>query len=199
MDAFPAWKETAVEIGRYLVLGTMHVSMKTAATLDAWGRPLPGHWNSRRIDIPNEEANLLLAADPAAQASRTVEVMLSEADRFAVSDTAIGVPDRATVPFLIDHLASCGVPAFDPQERPLREHPLCELIARLLDLRRSAPYRTVADLLRQAGNAPPNGVIHVQRQKCPCAHAAPRGERVAPIKIPCGREVRSGGRQFRPG
>jgi len=119
-----------------------------AATLDAWGRPLPGHWNSRRIDIPNEEANLLLAADPAAQASRTVEVMLSEADRFAVSDTAIGVPDRATVPFLIDHLASCGVPAFDPQERPLREHPLCELIARLLDLRRSAPYRTVADLLR---------------------------------------------------
>ena len=25
-----------MEIGRYLVLGTMHVSMKTAATLDAW-------------------------------------------------------------------------------------------------------------------------------------------------------------------
>jgi len=161
-----------------------------AACFDAWGRPLPDHWNTRRIDIPHEEENLLLAADPAAQAARIVAILTAEttpttnavqpqtgetrasasaverqrptsnneerrtknqeplAPRFAVSDTAIGVPDRATVPFLIDHLASCGVSAFDPQERPLREHPLCELIARLLDLRRAAPYRTVADLLR---------------------------------------------------
>lgn len=36
MDPFPLWKEITVEIGRYLVLGTMHVSMKTAATLDEW-------------------------------------------------------------------------------------------------------------------------------------------------------------------
>ena len=199
-----------------------------AAHFDVWGRPLYDHWNARRIDIPDEENNLLLAEDPAAQARRIVAILTAEtvpttnavqiqtggtrdaasaggricdsvqgcrvigragppdpplscntaasplaatdgasggralpemhriadapsagsANGFAISDTAIGVPDRATVPFLIDHLASCGVPAFDPQERPLREHPLCELIARLLDLRRAAPYRTVADLLR---------------------------------------------------
>ncbi|MBB6122906.1 hypothetical protein [Sphingobium subterraneum] len=46
MDVCIFWKETTVEIGRYLVLGTMHVSMKTAELLDAWallepsGRPL---------------------------------------------------------------------------------------------------------------------------------------------------------------
>ncbi|MEI8241860.1 MAG: PD-(D/E)XK nuclease family protein [bacterium] len=140
-----------------------------AATFDAWGRPLPEPWNTRRIDIPGEESNLLLAADPAAQARRIVAIMTAEAaaesgrppelqtlpatgktapPRFAVADIAIGVPDRATVPFLMDHLASCGVPAFDPQERPLRNHPLSELITGLLDLRRAAPYRTVADLLR---------------------------------------------------
>jgi hypothetical protein len=36
MDAFPVWKEITVEIGRYLVLGTVHVSMKTAEMLDEW-------------------------------------------------------------------------------------------------------------------------------------------------------------------
>lgn len=36
MGACVFWKETTVEIGRYLVLGTMHVSMKTAEVLDAW-------------------------------------------------------------------------------------------------------------------------------------------------------------------
>jgi len=167
--------------GRLVIDVLVQAPPDEAACFDSWGRPIPNHWNTRRIDIPNEEVNLLLAADPAAQASRIVEIMAAEtaveADRpptististvqpltggtrdsasadtahprFTVSDTAIGVPDRATVPFLIDHLASRGVPAFDPQERPLREHPLCELIARLLDLRRAAPYRTVADLLR---------------------------------------------------
>ena len=127
-----------------------------AATFDSWGRPLPDQWNTRRSHIPDEEKNLLLVADPAAQAGRIVEIMTQAADckdarpplPFTISDTAIGVPDRATVPFLIDHLATAGVAAFDPQERLLREHPLCELITRLLDLRRAAPYRTVADLLR---------------------------------------------------
>ena len=119
-----------------------------AAYFDTWGRPLPEHWNVRRIDIPDETENLLLTADPAAQASRIVAILSSEATHCAASDTAIGVPDRTAVPFLIDHLASCGITAFDPMEHPLREHPLCELIVRLLDLRRAAPYRTVADLLR---------------------------------------------------
>lgn len=36
MDVCIFWKETTVEIGRYLAIGTMHVSMKTAETLDAW-------------------------------------------------------------------------------------------------------------------------------------------------------------------
>jgi ATP-dependent helicase/nuclease subunit B len=163
--------------GRIVIDVLVQAPPDEAACFDAWGRPLPDHWNIRRIDIPNEEENLLLAADPSAQASRIVAILAAETARttaanqelpplrlcasareskldqrptanFTVSDVAIGVPDRATVPFLVDHLASCGVSAFDPQERPLREHPLCELIARLLDLRRAAPYRTVADLLR---------------------------------------------------
>ena len=119
-----------------------------AAHFDTWGRPLPDHWSVRRIDIPNEDRNLLLEADPAAQAARVVEILAAEPARFAVSDAAIGVPDRAIVPFLTDQLATHGIAAFDPQERPLREHPLCELVLRLLELRRAAPYRTVADLLR---------------------------------------------------
>lgn len=36
MGTLPALKEIAVEIGRYLVLGTMHVSTKTAELLDGW-------------------------------------------------------------------------------------------------------------------------------------------------------------------
>jgi hypothetical protein len=41
-------KEIAVEIGCYLVLGTMHVSMKTAELLDAWALLEP---SSRSLSI----------------------------------------------------------------------------------------------------------------------------------------------------
>ncbi|MFZ4394751.1 MAG: PD-(D/E)XK nuclease family protein [Kiritimatiellia bacterium] len=119
-----------------------------AAAFDLWGRPLPDVWQNRQLPIPDEEQNLLPAADPADQASRIVAILHQEAGRFSVADTAIGVPDRATIPFLLQHLDASGVRAFDPQEHPLREHPLCELIQLLLELRRAVPYRTIADLLR---------------------------------------------------
>lgn len=77
MDLFSIWKEVTVEIGRYLVLGTMHVSMKTAELLDGWalldpaGRPLgvaSTHYGwfipTRHVEGPDREqipAELLAA------------------------------------------------------------------------------------------------------------------------------------------
>jgi ATP-dependent helicase/nuclease subunit B len=127
---------------------------EAATQFDAWGRPLADHWNACRIDLPDEEQNLILAADPADQAARALEIVSAAARGEAeprgvtVADTAVGVPDRAVVPFLLEQFAARGIRAFDPQERPLREHALARLVERLLELRRAVPYRTVADLLR---------------------------------------------------
>jgi hypothetical protein len=55
-------KEIAVEIGRYLVLGTVHVSMKTAELLDGWAllepssRPLAVASTHYGWFIPTREA-----------------------------------------------------------------------------------------------------------------------------------------------
>ena len=126
----------------------VHAPADTAAQFDAWGRPKPEFWNSCTLDIPDEARNLLPAADPAAQAARVITECAAESAHFSIADVAVGVPDRSVAPFLADHFAARGVTVFDPQETPLGNHPLCRLIQLLLDLRRHAAYRTVADLLR---------------------------------------------------
>lgn len=126
----------------------VHAPAALAHAFDAFGRPLAAHWNHVCLDLPDETANLVPAAGPASQASRVLAEMHREADRFCVAETGLGVPDASVVPQLTDLLAANGVPAFDPQARPWRDHPLHGLVTGLIELRRHPAYRTVANLLR---------------------------------------------------
>lgn len=118
------------------------------SAFDTFGRPLAAHWNHACLDLPDEEINLALEADPAAQASRVLVEMQREASRFTVADTAIGVPDTSIIPLLADRLTACEIRAFNPQDHPLRDHPLYGLVNNWLELRHHPAYRTVANLLR---------------------------------------------------
>ncbi len=126
----------------------VHAPAALAPAFDPFGRPLASHWNTVELDLPDEETNLALEADPAAQAGRVLAEMQREATRFSVAETGLGVPDASVVPHLDDLLAVQGVRAFDPQDRPWRDHPLHGFVTGCLDLRRHPAYRTVADLLR---------------------------------------------------
>ncbi|NLF16632.1 MAG: hypothetical protein GX595_05155, partial [Lentisphaerae bacterium] len=120
-----------------------------AAAFDDWGRPRPPDWHPRRIDLDDDQIGL--EAKPEDQAARLAEA-IREAWKAGRTPQrlrlAIGVPDRETVAPLQRHLASLGLPAFDPQNRRFAETPLCGLVEALLALRRNPGYNEAAALLR---------------------------------------------------
>ena len=126
----------------------VHADESLAEGFDTWGRPLPEYWAARHISIPESDANAVLAGSPVTQAQRVVhEIAVSAAD-FGPADIAIGVPDRTVAPFVAKALDEQGLPAFDPADRPLREHPLYGLVDRLVALLREPGYAHVSSLLR---------------------------------------------------
>ena len=93
---------------------------------DEWGRPLADQWRKRLIDIPAPETNIIAAANPARQAQQVVDLIRESGNDF--SGVCIGVPDRDVIPYLQDRLANEGITAFDPADRPVKDHHLYHLI-----------------------------------------------------------------------
>ena len=125
-------------------------SEEHAGLFDEWGRPIPEAWKSRTIDIPHSATGITLTGGPKAQADRTIEAIAEAADQFGPGDVAIGVPDRAVIPFLETALTEMGLPVFDPAEKFLRDHPLYGLLDAVVSLYTTRTYAALRDVVRHA-------------------------------------------------
>ncbi len=133
---------------------------------DTWGRPIPDAWRSRPIDIPDADATVILTGTPKAQADRTIQAIAESADRFGPGDVAIGVPDRAVIPFLETALTELGLPVFDPAEKFLRDHPLYGLLDAIVSLYTTRTYAALHDVLRH-----PDVMAYLRAMDIPTADA----------------------------
>ncbi|MDO9542690.1 MAG: PD-(D/E)XK nuclease family protein, partial [Kiritimatiellia bacterium] len=115
---------------------------------DDWGRPLPEKWTTRLIDIPASEKNILIAGDPTSQAQSVLNLI--HANEYCSNDIGIGVPDRAVIPYLQNKLESAGIAAFDPADRPLKDHHLYHLIEAWCRFTENASFKNLAAFLGKA-------------------------------------------------
>ena len=125
----------------------VHAPPDCAEFFDEWGRPLPERWKDLPIGIPDAHANVRLAANPPSQSEMVLDILQTQQE-FGPADVAIGVPDQEVSPFLVDALASRGLPAFDPAGKPLAAHPLCQLLDAFGALLRDGTSLAFSTLLR---------------------------------------------------
>lgn len=117
------------------------------AWFDEWGRPLATAWAKRPFSPADFAQRVRLCADPSAQA----EVIVSCAVGYKTPGGRLGagVADSEVLPSLENELARAGVPAFNPEGRPLRGEALHMLLGALAELAgREPPFAAVAALLR---------------------------------------------------
>lgn len=124
----------------------IHAPGSEEETFDQWGRPLPDKWNKKIIDIPDPEANLILAGRPDEQAE-TVAEMLQER-QIKANDLAIGMPDKEVTAYIERELNESGWPTFNPAGSPMKEHSLAELTISLIRFLQSRDYQCFAALVR---------------------------------------------------
>ena len=146
----------------------VHAPESLADHFDNWGRPVAGKWRESRIDIPDAEANVILAGSPVSQSRKALEVITAEAGRFGPDDIAIGVPDSGVTPFLAADLEDKGLPAFDPAGKAVGQHPLYQLLEAFRALVNEGTYAAFSAFLRHADvlgflqnkrNLPPRRVL----------------------------------------
>ncbi len=140
-----AWEQLADKVPVEVLV---HAPASQAAAFDEWGRPLRDTWQAVPIELPDDTRNLLLAASPAAQARRAIELMAEEATRFAPEQIAIGVADAEVVQPLAERLAEIGLPAYDPAGRAAAAHPLLHLLKALARLATEPTFEALATFLR---------------------------------------------------
>ncbi len=117
------------------------------ALFDGWGRPVAVAWATRLFSPVDFEQRVRLCADPAAQAGAIVSCVLGYAG--PGGRLAVGVADAEVLPSLENGLARAGVPAFNPDGRPLRGEALHTLLTALSELAGREPtFASVAALLR---------------------------------------------------
>ena len=119
-----------------------------AHRFDDWGRPLPEAWADAILDIPNPDRAIIVAGTPADQAKRVVREMAEAPAQFGPADIAIGVPDRAVIPFLAAALDDCGLAAFDPADRSVRDTAVYGLLRAYGTFMIERRYDSLAALLR---------------------------------------------------
>lgn len=128
----------------------VHAPESMVDRFDEWGRPIKEKWQHSIIEIPDPGANVILAASPASQSHKTLEVIASEQDSFGPADIAIGVPDGAITPFLAADLADHGLTTFDPSGIAVKEHPLYQLLESYRALINDRAYSSFSAFLRNA-------------------------------------------------
>ena len=126
----------------------LHAPPSLADHFDDWGRPVSGKWRHQLLEIPDAKTNVLLAASPAAQSRKVLELMASEVARFGPADLAIGVPDREVTLYLAAELEDRGLPSFDPAGKAMSAHPLYLLLERFHELLQSPAYNALSAFLR---------------------------------------------------
>ncbi len=117
-----------------------------AVLFDGWGRPLPTAWAARTFEMADFERRVRLCADPAAQAEAIVSCAFGY--RVPGGRLGVGVADAEVLPSLENGLARAGVPAFNPEGRPLKAAALHTLLSALAELVREPSFVAVTTLLR---------------------------------------------------
>lgn len=135
--------EAAIEV---VVLVAAPEDMRDA--FDEWGRPRPTAWRNEEIAIPDAGKNIILAADPRQQSRAVMAEIARSAESYGPADIAVGVPDRAIVPYLEEDLAENGLDSYDPAERSLREHRVVALVEKWGRLINDRNYQSLALFLR---------------------------------------------------
>ncbi|MBT3378242.1 MAG: hypothetical protein HN742_38320 [Lentisphaerae bacterium] len=133
----------------------IHAPEDAADAFDDWGRPLPGYWCERQLDVPEPEERILVAGGPTDQARVVMDLIssfdgeeMSSEEDFGPADVAVGVPDRDVAPHLIAQFQNHGISAYDPAGIPLPDHPVFGLVQAFFRLARSRSYAGFADVLR---------------------------------------------------
>ena len=117
------------------------------ALFDGWGRPVPEAWATRAFSPEDFGQRVRLCANPASQADAIVACAAGYGTPGGKLD--VGVADAEVLPSLENGLARAGVPAFNPEGRPLRGGSLHTLLAALAELvAREPTFASVAALLR---------------------------------------------------
>ena len=133
---------------RVEIVVLVHAPAELADRFDGFGRPDTLLWKKATLDIPGRADSILLAASPSAQSEQVLGLVARHASSLGPADLAVGVPDRAVVPFLSAALEAKGLGSFDPSGRSPAEHPVFRLIAAIRALVTSGDYESVAVLLR---------------------------------------------------
>ena len=117
------------------------------ALFDEWGRPVAATWATRVFSPDDFAQRVRLGADPASQA----DAIVACAGEYAQPGgrLGVGVADAEVLPSLENGLARAGVPAFNPEGRPLRGEALHTLLTALAELAGREPsFAAVSALLR---------------------------------------------------
>lgn len=128
----------------------IHAPESLKEHFDQWGRPIADHWRGIEIDIPDQDHNLVLSGSPSTQSRKVLDVISGEADRYGPTDVAIGVPDTEVTPFMSADLEERGLIPFDPSGKPVRTHPLFQLLDACRVLVNEESYPALSSFLRNA-------------------------------------------------
>lgn len=126
----------------------IHAEAGSEDAFDKWGRPEADFWRNVNIDLPDWEDTVFLEAKPSDQANRVLREIAESQDKYEPGEIAIGVPDRAVVPFLEKVMGRAKLPPFDPSDKLVSNHPIGTLSACILDLIQSESYASVTAILR---------------------------------------------------
>jgi len=126
----------------------VHAPESMAARFDAFGRPETKYWTTSPIDIPLPDESILLAASPAVQGRKVLDLVARHASDWGPADLAVGVPDRSVIPVLTAVLEEKGLGAFDPAGKSPETHPVFRLVRDLHSLIAGGDYESIAATLR---------------------------------------------------
>lgn len=129
----------------------VHAPDSLSSSFDDFGRPIPGDWCERTIEIPNLESSVHQAVNPQAQAEYLTRLFGSTENLAAVA--AIGAPDPDLLLPLEEAFAAQGQATFNPAGESVSNQALTSLLRTVYRLALSQSFLTFLELLRVPGVA----------------------------------------------
>jgi len=117
-----------------------------ADRFDEHGCVRPEAWREAAIELGGEQIEV--ADAPADQANAVRRALASFGGRYGAEDVAVGVPDAAIVPWLVEHLEQAGIPARFAAGTPVVQSGPCRLLAAAAEYLESRRWPAFAALVR---------------------------------------------------
>lgn len=128
------------------VVVAIHAPPSAQHTFDTYGRPLPMHWGEdASVTLPLSDAQIHVARDPAAQATRALALMRNLVPQ---GRTALGVCDAEVGGLLLEKLTLEKARSFEPGGIPVQREGLWHVLDCFRVLLGSGSWRAFAALLR---------------------------------------------------